>query len=104
MGTTSGVYRRWLKTVATEYTKTSDSITVNITPVEGAVKYQIHISEYKDMTDETVKSVKSTTTAYTIKGLDPATKYYIRVRPITTADGKNYTGALNAVKGVKTKK
>ena len=103
-GTTSGVYRRWLKTVATEYTKTSDSITVNITPVEGAVKYQIHISEYKDMTDETVKSVKSTTTAYTIKGLDPATKYYIRVRPITTADGKNYTGALNAVKGVKTKK
>lgn len=103
-GTTSGVYRRWLKTVVTDYTKTSNSITVNITPVEGAVKYQIHISEYKDMTDETVKSVKSTTTAYTIKGLDPATKYYIRVRPITTADGKNYTGALNAVKGVKTKK
>ena len=103
-GKTSGVYRRWLKTVATSYTKTSDSITVNITPVEGAVKYQIHISEYKDMTDETVKSVKSTTTAYTIKGLDPATKYFIRVRPITTADGKNYTGALNSVKGVTTKK
>ena len=68
------------------------------------MKYQLHISEYKDMTDETVKTIKATTTQYTIKGLEAGTKYYIRIRPITTADGKNYSGVLSKVKGVTTKK
>ena len=60
-GKNSGVYRRWLKTVAVSFEKTANSITVNITPVEGATGYEVHVSEYKDMTDETVKRIKATT-------------------------------------------
>lgn len=72
-----------------------------VTPV---YKYQIDYSTSKTFKASVTKSKKTTATSYTITGLKPGKRYYIRVRAYQYQFGYQIFGKCAKVKSVKTPK